>query len=270
MLVFDEPVILVDQVSLRFRISSSGSAYTFGFSRTATTIEALKDVTFAINRGESVGILGRNGSGKSSLLSVMSGRLSPSQGRVLVFSTPTLLSVSAALQKHLSGETNSRLGLLAMGMPPEEVDRQVSVIHEWTELGDAFRRPLKTYSSGMKARLKFAIATSTASDTLLVDEALSTGDSTFALKAKERMDSFLAESGTVVFVSHSANAIRKQCTRAIWLSDGEIVADGEAKTVSKLYESWNKARAQNKVSEADRILCEVKASYRPPTLQLRP
>lgn len=264
--MLDDPVIVADDLYLTYKLGRNGSAYTFDFRGRSTRVEALKGVSFAIQRGESVGVLGRNGSGKSSLLSILSGKSAPSAGSVYVSSTPTLLSVSAALQGDVSGRTNARLGLLARGLSGLEVERKVAEIGEWTELDSAYDRPLKTYSSGMKARLKFAIATATASEILLVDEALSTGDSTFALKAKTRMAEFLEDAGTIVVVSHAASSIRRQCDRVIWLNDGEIVADGGVAEISKIYAEWNRARAKGETEKASGILAEISGSYSRPKI----
>lgn len=258
---FDNATIVVQNVQHTYTMSKSGSTNTLPFSRNTIRVEALKSISFVTFKGESVGILGRNGSGKSTLLSIIAGALSPTSGNVYVSSRPTLLSVSATLQATLTGEQNARLGLLAKGFSPQEAKHLSGEINEWTELGEAFSRPMKTYSSGMKARLKFAIATATPSEILLIDEALSTGDSTFALKARERMDEFLNDSGTVLLVSHSASQIRRQCKRVIWIDQGEVVADGAVGDIAPKYEAWNKARAKKNDERASEIMDEVKASY---------
>lgn len=260
----DRPVIVADDVGLTYRLSNSGSAYLLPFFGKGVDVEALKGVSFVIRRGESVGILGRNGSGKSSLLSILSGQIAPTFGEVFVSSTPSLLSVSAALQGDLTGRVNARLGLLAQGITRQESRRRAEDIGEWTELGEAFDRPLKTYSSGMKARLKFAIATETASEILMVDEALSTGDSTFAIKARERMANFLGDSGTVIVVSHSASTIRKQCDRVIWINSGVMVADGAVGEIAPIYEKWNKLRARKRIDEAGALLDRTIAEFGQP------
>lgn len=264
--MLDDPVVVADDLHLTYKLGRNGSAYTFDFRGRSTRVDALRGVSFVIQRGESVGILGRNGSGKSSLLSILSGKIAASAGSVYVSSTPTLLSVSAALQGDVSGRTNARLGLLARGLSGSEVDKKVAEIGEWTELDSAYDRPLKTYSSGMKARLKFAIATATASEILLVDEALSTGDSTFAIKAKARMAEFLEEAGTIVVVSHSATSIRRQCDRVIWLNEGVVVADGAVAETSKVYAEWNQARARGESDRAGGILAEASRAYNKPEI----
>lgn len=265
---FDNATVVVQDVAHTYTLSKSGSANTLPFQRNKIRVEALKGVSFLTLKGESVGILGRNGSGKSTLLSIIAGSFSPSRGKVFVSSRPTLLSVSAALQANLTGEENAKLGLLAKGYKPDEAKVLSEEVKEWTELDEAFYRPMKTYSSGMKARLKFAIATATPSEILLIDEALSTGDSTFAIKARDRMTEFLETSGTVMLVSHSAAQIRKQCERVIWVDQGEVIADGEVKDIAPEYEAWNKARAKKKSDEATKIIERVRAEHIPTRILL--
>lgn len=265
---YDDPVIAARNLSLSFAVQGTGLKNIL--RRDSKTVNALSDVSLVIERGESVGILGRNGSGKSTLLSVISGQVSPDCGEVFTSSDPTLLSVSAALQNDVSGFTNARLGLLAKGLSRTESVKRAEAIREWCELGEAFERPIKTYSSGMRARLKFAIATEVASEILLVDEALSTGDATFAIKAKERMASFLSGSGAVVIVSHSASTIKKQCDRVIWIDGGEVVGDGHVDTIGKTYERWNRLRARGRVDEADRLMADIRETYEKPEIVLTP
>ena len=209
---------------------------------------------------------GENGSGKSTLMNIISGGVAPTTGDVLVSAQPTLLSVSGALQNHLSGTQNARLGLLAKGMEPREAEALTKEVIAWADLNDAADRPLKTYSSGMKARLKFALATAAPSEVLLIDEALATGDSAFTAKAKRRMDQFLGGTGTMLLVSHSASSIRKHCNRAIWINDGEVISDGSVREVSKPYERWNKARANEDTQSAAQIVEDVKQGYRKPSI----
>lgn len=230
-------------------------------------VRALNGVSLVSYTGESIGVLGRNGSGKSTLLRLIAGGESPTDGEIRVSSQPTLLGVSAALQPGLTGARNIRLGLLAMGLMPNEVEEKFEDICQFADIGDAIDRPMNTYSSGMGARLKFAISTSVHPEVLLVDEALSTGDATFAARARDRMDKMLASSGTVFLVSHGAATIQENCTRAIWMHDGRVIADGDAESVSKSYRVWGNRKATGKDEEAAAILKKMEGYYTPASIE---
>lgn len=231
-------------------------------------MEALKDVSFVAYAGECIGILGKNGSGKSTLLSIIAGNETATSGLVRVSTEPTLLGVSAALQMQLTGRENVRIGLLAMGLEPEEVDNLIEPVIEWAELDDAANRPMETYSSGMKSRLKFAIATAVKREILMVDEALSTGDATFSAKARKRMQGFLDDAGTVFIVSHSASTIRKHCTRVIWLVEGQVVADGEPKKILRSYQLWTRRLSLGNESGAQHVINNSLRRYSKPEIYL--
>lgn len=256
--------VAVRNVSKNYVISRDGSELHLNWpKRKLTTVRAVKPLSFIAQQGESIGILGQNGSGKSTLLSMIAGNESPTTGEILVSNQPSLLSVSAALQPHLSGVENVRLGLLAKGLTPEEAEELVMPVATWASIGDAIHRPLSTYSSGMAARLKFAISTAIRPKILLVDEALATGDSTFNRRAQERMDQFLEEAATVFIVSHSAGTIRQHCSRALWLHDGNLVTDLPAKMAVKWYERWSRAKAQGKEKEANDVIDMLMRFYEP-------
>ena len=212
----------------------------------STVVRAVRGVSFELHEGESVGIIGSNGSGKSTLLSAMAGLLPASQGTIEVSEDPKLLGVGAALLPKASGLRNVRLGLLALGMTSEEVDKHIDEVIEFAELGDAISRPLKTYSSGMRARLLFSIATATKPKVLLVDEALAVGDRKFRRKSSKRMRRLLKEAGTLVLVSHNLKEIRKLCNRVIWVEKGKIVADGPIRKVYRQYLEAEQAEVQGK------------------------
>lgn len=235
-----------------------------GFIRPKSTVYALRGISLVVRHGESVGLIGRNGSGKSTLLRLISGGESPTAGQIFTSSTPQLLGVSAALIPALSGADNIRLGCLAAGMAPEQIPTAFKEIAEFTELGEALYLPMNTYSSGMGARLKFAISTSIRPEILLVDEALSTGDAAFADKAKKRAASLVANSGTFFLVSHSATQIAEMCTRAVWIHDGQIVMDGKSDRVTKLYRNWSRRLNTGNFNEAMEILQSASSEYTPP------
>jgi teichoic acid transport system ATP-binding protein len=235
-------------VSLRVRdlhvnfelLSDRRDALRRKFVRRATgpgrlVVRAVQGVTFDLFEGDAVGIVGSNGSGKSTLMSAMAGLLPPTSGEILTTSEPKLLGVGAALLPAATGHRNIRIGLLALGATPAEVAELAPTIAEFTELGDALDRPLRTYSSGMRARLLFGISTSIRPKILLVDEALAVGDRQFKDKSRARIEDMLAQSGTLVLVSHNMREIRAICNRAIWLEQGRILADGPVDEVLDAY-----------------------------------
>ncbi|MDP9801223.1 teichoic acid transport system ATP-binding protein [Arcanobacterium wilhelmae] len=226
-------------------------------------VPAVKDVSFIAYEGDFIGLLGQNGAGKSTLLRVLAGSEPPSKGAVYTATRPSLLGVNGALMPELSGIENAKLGLLALGFSPEEAEARIPEILDFCAIGDAIYRPMKTYSSGMGARLRFAISTAARPEILLIDEALSTGDSTFQQKSEERMSEMLSDAGTIFLVSHSAGLIEKMCNRAIWLNQGQIVTDGPAGPVSKAYQAWAKAVADKKPEEAQKILDNARTGFVP-------
>jgi len=231
-------------------------------------VSAVKDVSFVVNSGESVGLLGHNGSGKSTLLRLIAGSEDASRGEILTSDRPTLLGVNAALQPHLSGIRNIKLGLLASGMPEEKLEEAIQDVAVFTELGEALYRPMATYSSGMGARLGFAIATTRRPEILLIDEALSTGDATFASKAEVRMNEMLSNSGTVFLVSHAPTVIQQMCDRALWMHEGELIANGDVEEISNGYSSWAHRQALGELEWAGRIIEEFKEQFPVPEIQL--
>lgn len=229
-------------------------------------VTAVRNASFVAEQGESIGLLGQNGSGKSTLLKMVAGAEVPTSGQILVSSQPTLLGVSAAMVPTLSGAKNIYLGCLAMGMSSQEAEEAFADIVQMADIGEAIDRPMNTYSSGMGARLKFAIGTAASPELLLVDEALSTGDSGFASKAEARMQALLDRAGSLFLVSHAAQTIEKNCKRAIWMNFGEIVADGESEVVCQQYRTWVQYRVKEEYEKADALLKEVADSYISPEI----
>lgn len=258
--------VVVDDVSISYRSESSklddltggrrilaNMANTLGLT-TYTRVQALKNVSFRVHQGEHVGLVGANGSGKSTLLRIIAGVEPPDTGRVLSAATPVLLGVAAALIPALTGARNVRLGLLAMGFEPKEIREILPGVIELAGIGEAIHRPMNTYSSGMGARLRFAIAAAARPDILLVDEALGTGDAAFAARSQRAIDELRKGSGTIFLVSHAAQTIEEMCTRAIWLHGGEMVLDGEAEPVARAYRFWAHQIAQENYPRADELL----------------
>jgi teichoic acid transport system ATP-binding protein len=202
-------------------------------------VHAVKGVSFACYRGEAVGLVGSNGSGKSTLLRSIAGLLPPASGAVYTQGQPSLLGVNAALINDLTGAKNVVLGCLAMGMSPEQVAERYQSIVDFSGInarGDFISLPMRTYSSGMMARLRFSIAAAKDHDVLLIDEALATGDRKFQKQSERRIAELREKAGTIVLVSHNAKSIRDVCERTIWLEDGKILMDGETEEVLGAYE----------------------------------
>lgn len=200
-----------------------------------TEVKAVRGVSFTLRQGEAVGLVGRNGSGKSTLLRAIAGLVTPAAGQVWAQGEPALLGVNAALIPELSGERNIVLGGLALGLTPHEIKERYDEVVEFAGVKDAIDLPMKTYSSGMSARLRFAIATTRTPPVLLIDEALAVGDAEFRNKSEQRIARLRKEAGTVVLVSHSLGAILDSCNRCIWLDKGQIRMDGGVVEVLNAY-----------------------------------
>ncbi|MBM6590567.1 ABC transporter ATP-binding protein [Brevibacterium sp. RIT 803] len=265
-----EPNIVAENVQVRYTVNTNDPGLKAkGLRRVGnvlrgrqgqTTVRALRGVNFIAREGEMVGIVGANGSGKSTFLRNVAGVEQPDRGRILVRYQPLLLGVSAALQPALSGSENVRLGCLAMGLSPEEAAEAFDYVVDLSALGAAIHRPMGTYSSGMGARLRFAIALAARPKIMLIDEALSTGDATFAERSEKAMDELLAEAGTVLLVNHAAKVIQELCTRAVWMHKGEILMNGPAEAVAEKYRWWAWNVAKGKEDIADKLLHDVVSS----------
>ena len=199
------------------------------------SVHAVKGISLVVREGESVGLIGGNGSGKSSLLRALAGLHPLDRGQVFAADVPMLLGVNAALIPELPGSKNVMLGAMALGLSRQEAADRYDDIVELAAIGDAIYLPMKTYSSGMSARLNFSIATAVRPKILLVDEALNTGDADFRQRSQERMTELREHAGTVFLVSHSASTIRDTCTRVLWIDKGVLRMDGEPRAVLRAY-----------------------------------
>jgi teichoic acid transport system ATP-binding protein len=204
-------------------------------------IRAVQDVSFIARHGESIGIVGINGSGKSTLLRAIAGLIPPTNGSVYVAGEPSLLGVNAVLMGDLTGERNVMIGGLALGLTRAQVRERLDDVVEFSGLGDFISLPMKAYSSGMGARLRFAISTAATPDILMVDEALATGDASFREKSKARIDAIREQAGTVFLVSHSLATIQAICSRVLWIHQGRLVMDGPASEVTEAYRGYVRA-----------------------------
>lgn len=198
---------------------------------------ALKDVSFEIKQGERVAILGLNGAGKSTLLKVIAGVLKATEGQVNRSGVLVpLLELGAGFDPQYTGAENIYLYGAMLGYPKSFIKEKFDEIVEFSELGDFIHVPLKNYSSGMKARLGFSVATLVEPDILILDEVLSVGDVKFKKKSEKRIKEMFAKGTTVLFVSHNLQQVRSLCNRAIWLQKGEIVEDGPVEEVTEHFE----------------------------------
>lgn len=206
------------------------------------SIDALRGVSVTIHRGEAVAVVGANGSGKSTLLQVMAGLQRPTRGSVRCVGRPVLLGASGGMDPRVSGRRNIYLGGALMGFTREEVDERMDEITSFADIGEFIDLPMRTYSRGMAARVRFAIGSTFIRDVLLIDEMLGAGDEEFQGKSRQRMQDVIADAGTVVLVSHSMMSLRDTCTRAIWVHDGRIEADGATSEVICEYVAFAKHR----------------------------
>lgn len=197
---------------------------------------ALKGVSFGIQKGESVALIGANGSGKSTMLKIIAGVMRPTRGSVSVEGTiAPLIELGAGFDGDLTARENVFLNGALLGHDRREMEHNFQQIVEFSELGNFIDVPVRSYSSGMVARLGFAIATQVEADILVVDEILSVGDYSFQQKCHRRMEEMLAQGSTLLFVSHDAEQVKRLCKRAIWLDHGNIVQDGPSGPVCDAY-----------------------------------
>ncbi|GAA3486767.1 MULTISPECIES: ABC transporter ATP-binding protein [Streptomyces] len=247
------PTVIADDVHIVYRVNTGGGGKggaTAALNRIlrgkkadeargVRKVHAVRGVTFTAYRGEAIGLIGSNGSGKSTLLRAIAGLLPAESGKVYTDGQPSLLGVNAALMNDLTGERNVILGGLAMGMSREQIRERYQGIVDFSginEKGDFITLPMRTYSSGMAARLRFSIAAAKDHDVLMIDEALATGDRKFQIRSEQRIRELRKEAGTVFLVSHSNKSIRDTCDRVLWLEKGELLMDGPTDEVVKAYE----------------------------------
>ncbi len=234
-------------------------------------VHAVRGVSFTAHAGEVIGVIGPNGSGKSTLMRAIAGLQPVSSGTVDVRSTPMLLGVGAVLNKTLSGRRNILLGGLALGMSKEEVLAREKDIIKFAGIGHAIDLPMRTYSSGMSARLQFAISAAVEPDILIIDEALAVGDQDFKQRSNQRIRELRASAGTVFIVSHSMRSLLQTCTRIIWLEDGVIKADGDPKAIIREYRKpIRKERRRQKRRRARRTHRPPAANAADPAVELPP
>ena len=215
---------------------------------------ALRNASFTVRKGESIGVIGPNGAGKSTLLLVLAGIITPSEGQVAVDGhISTLLSLAAGFDQELSGYDNIALAGALMGIPHETVVEITPEVVEFADIGAFIDAPLKTYSSGMRARLGFAIATAVDPDILLLDEVLQTGDEVFREKSRQRIISILNAAKAVVLVTHDMTWVTEFCTRAILIEDGRVTLDGSPEEVVQTHRDHSAARRAARREQIERM-----------------
>ncbi|EEG77532.1 ABC transporter ATP-binding protein [Dethiobacter alkaliphilus] len=232
--VKDKEVVTVKNLGVKFKLGKN-------------TFWPLKNVDFSIKEGEIVGIIGHNGAGKSTLCRALCGIYKPDEGSVKVKGdTSALLGLKTGFNNQLSGSDNIILNGLMMGIPKKKIFALKEEIIDFAELSGHIDKPVKHYSSGMRSRLGFSIASSIQPDLFIIDEALSAGDISFQEKASERMQEMITNARAVIVVSHSNSFVEKVCTRAIWINKGEVMFDGDPKEAVALYKKHVKETSKKK------------------------
>ena len=202
---------------------------------------ALNAISFEVEKGDAIGILGKNGCGKSTLLKMITGVLTPTSGTIEINGkVSAILELGTGFNPEYTGIQNIYLNGTMMGCTKEEMDKKVNSIVEFADIGDFINQPVKIYSSGMFARLAFAVAINVNPDILIVDEALAVGDTRFQIKCINKMKSLKDSGTTILFVSHATEQIKRFCNKAIWIKDGKIKEQGPASEIADLYEDYMK------------------------------
>lgn len=236
-------IIEAADVSMRFRMNSDRILSLKEFVTTAMRgklqyqeFTALDHVSFQVKRGETMGLIGRNGAGKSTMLKIISGILKPTEGSLVCRGNVVpMLELGSGFDMDLTGRENIFLNGAILGYSEEFLNAKYDEIVEFSELGTFIESPIRNYSSGMLARLAFSVATMVQPEVLIVDEILSVGDAAFQEKSKRRMLELMGGGTTVLFVSHSLEQIREMCSRVIWLENGRVKMQGKTKDVCDEY-----------------------------------
>lgn len=238
-----ETMIEVSDVTMRFRMNNDRIMSLKEFVTTALrgklsydNFTALEHVSFQVKRGETLGLIGHNGAGKSTMLKVISGILKPTQGSVTCHGNIVpMLELGSGFDFDLTGRENIFLNGAILGYSKEFLEEKYAEIVEFSELGQFIEMPIRNYSSGMLARLAFSIATVVKPEILIVDEILSVGDANFQEKSRKRMMEMMGGGTTVLFVSHSLEQIREMCSKVVWLEHGRVKMFGPAQEVCDAY-----------------------------------
>lgn len=239
-------VVRVENVSMRFRLDQNRvqSLKEFIVKRLSHQMKykefwALRDVSFSVERGDVIGIIGRNGAGKSTILKCIAGIYKPTSGKITAMGNIVpMLELGSGFDMEMTGQENIFLNGAILGYSEEFLKEKHDEIVAFSELGDFIYEPIRTYSSGMLMRLAFSVATVVNPEILIVDEILSVGDSKFQKKSRARMNELMGGGTTVFFVSHDIRQIKEMCNKVAWLSHGELKMFGSVNEVSRAYEAW--------------------------------
>jgi ABC-type polysaccharide/polyol phosphate transport system ATPase subunit len=248
----DRPLISLEQVAVSFpvyqggsrslkkRVLFHGSAGRIG--RDAgdhVIVEALRDISFSLKAGDRVALIGANGAGKTTLLRTIAGIYEPVKGRVIARGrVSTMFDIRLGIDDDLSGYDNIRLRALLLGLSPAQIERRMTDIVKFTELGDYLDMPVRTYSSGMVLRLSFAVATCFEPEILLMDEWIMAGDAHFIGKAEQRLQTFIERARVMVLASHNLDLCRRWCTKGMWMDQGSVREFGPIDEVIERYENY--------------------------------
>lgn len=253
------PAVKVQDVSITYRTTFErvptfkSAIVRFGRGeRAIREVKAVQNVSFEVDHGTTIGIIGANGAGKSTLMRAIAGILPPTSGRIEVHGrVSTLLSLGVGFNAALSGRENVVLGGLAAGLSRKEIQSRYEEIAAFAELEDFIDMPMRTYSSGMFSRLAFSVAVHMDPDILLIDEALSAGDASFKTKAAAKMKDLVSNSRTMFLVSHAMSSVRELCSDCIWLHKGKVMMRGEPNEVIAAYTKFLQVGEQESVSLED-------------------
>ncbi|KWX75809.1 ABC transporter ATP-binding protein [Paenibacillus jilunlii] len=200
---------------------------------------ALNGITLSVEKGDAIGILGRNGSGKSTLLKIITGVLTPTSGTVNIDGKiSAILELGAGFNPEYTGKENIYLNGLMMGYSREKMEEKIESVIEFADIGNFINQPVKLYSSGMFARLAFAVSINVEPDILIVDEALAVGDTRFQTKCIDKMKELKKSGTTILFVSHASEQVKRFCNKAVWIKDGKVAAQGDSSEIVDLYEDF--------------------------------
>ncbi len=248
-----QPVLTFSHVNKRFTYSRERpqsiletliSIFSRRSRRPKQDLWAVKDLTFAVNPGQALGIIGRNGSGKSTVLKLMARILRPTSGRIMVKGrVSALLELGAGFHLDLTGRENIALNASVMGLSEEEVEKNFDSIVAFSELGEYIDMPVKHYSSGMYMRLGFSVAIHVDPNILIIDEILAVGDQTFQMKCIDRIHEMHRQGVTIILISHNLEIIRRLCSHLIWLEHGEMRASGPTEVVANEYKEFSNLAA---------------------------